>query len=110
MRKYLTLGNYTSEGLKGARKDSFTAREKAIRDLADKVGGTIHEYGFTFGNYDFIVLGSFPDDQAAAAVALVAGSTGTVEVVTIPLMSASELDAASELGNSVSFKAAGQAS
>jgi uncharacterized protein with GYD domain len=110
MRKYLTLGNYTSEGLKGARKDSFATREEAIRDLADKVGGTIHEYGFTFGDYDFVVLGSFPDDQAAAAVALVAGSTGTVEVVTIPLMSAAELDAASELGNSVSFKAAGQAS
>ena len=107
MRKYLTLGTYTPEGLTGARSDTFAVREEAINHLVEKVGGTVHEYGFSFGEYDFVVLASFPDDQAAAAVALVAGSTGTVSVTTIPLMSAAELDQASALGESTAFKAAG---
>jgi uncharacterized protein with GYD domain len=109
MRKYLMLGKYTAEGLQAARSDTFKKREEAIKEFSAALGARIIEYGFTFGEYDFIVLAEFPDEKAAVAASLVAGSSSTVAIMTLPIMSPAELDDASAHGDQAHFKAAGQA-
>ena len=107
MRKYLMLGKYTAEGLQAARSDTFKKREEAIKEFSAALGARIIEYGFTFGEYDFIVLAEFPDEKAAAHT--VAESSATVALITLPIMSPAELDDASAHGDQAHFKAAGQA-
>lgn len=107
MRKYMYLGTYTGEGIKGVAAEGGTAREEATRALFENLGGRITEYSFMFGAYDFVIIADMPDHSAALVPPMMAGSTGTVRVMTVELLPPAVLDDASRTAKGLAFRAAG---
>jgi uncharacterized protein with GYD domain len=106
MPKYLSMGSYTPEGLKGLLKDGGTGRRKAVETAIKALGGQLEAYYFAFGDSDVVVISDVPDNVTAAALAIGIGSTGTVGLKTIVLITPEEVDAATK--KTLSFRAAGQ--
>lgn len=106
MPKYLSLGSYTADGIKGVLKDGGTGRRKAVQSAIEAMGGKMEAYYFAFGENDVVVISEVPDNVTAAALAIGIGSTGTVSLKTIVLLTPEELDQATK--KTVSFRAAGQ--
>ena len=44
-------------------------REEAVSKLFKSVGGRLIGWYLTFGHHDWLVIGEFPDEKAAASVA-----------------------------------------
>jgi uncharacterized protein with GYD domain len=107
MVRYLYLGKYSTEGLKGLAAEGGTKRREATGQLVESLGGRMTEYAFAVGEYDFIVIAEMPDDTAALVPSIMAGSTGTVRVLTVPLRSPAEIDAVSARIAEATFRAAG---
>jgi uncharacterized protein with GYD domain len=106
MPKYLTLGSYTADGIKGVLKDGGTGRRKAVQSAIEAMGGKMEAYYFAFGENDVVVISEVPDNVTAAALAIGIGSTGTVSLKTIVLLTPEELDEATK--KTVSFRPAGR--
>jgi uncharacterized protein with GYD domain len=106
MPKYLSMGSYTSEGLKGLLKEGGTGRKKAVEAAIKALGGHLEAYYFAFGDSDVVVISDVPDNVTAAALAIGIGATGTVGVKTTVLLTPEEVDAATK--KTMSFRAAGQ--
>lgn len=106
MPKYLSMGSYTSEGLKGLLKDGGSGRRKAVEDAVKAIGGRVEAYYFAFGDADVVVITDVPDNVTAAALAIGIGSTGTVGLKTTVLLTPEEVDAATK--KTLSFRPAGQ--
>jgi uncharacterized protein with GYD domain len=106
MAKYLSMGSYTNEGLKGLLKEGGTGRRKAVETAIKAMGGHVEAYYFAFGEYDVVVISDVPDNVTAAALAIGIGSTGTVSLKTTVLLTPEEVDQATK--KTLSFRAAGQ--
>ena len=106
MPKYLSLGSYTAEGIKGVLKEGGTGRRKAVQSAIEAMGGKMEAYYFAFGENDVVVISDVPDNVTAAALAIGIASTGTVSLKTIVLLTPEELDQATK--KTVAFRAAGQ--
>ena len=66
-------------------------REDAARKVIEGLGGTLHQFFFTFGQYDGLAIAEYPDDENAAAVAMAVSAAGTVSgIETTKLMSATD--------------------
>lgn len=66
-------------------------RTEAVRRPIEKLGGTIKEIFYAFGEYDGILLTEMPDNVSAAAIALAFAGGGSVrECRTTALMTAAE--------------------
>jgi uncharacterized protein with GYD domain len=70
-------------------------REEALASACASLGGKMHHFFFSFGDYDAVVIAELPDNQAAAALALSADAGGgTRKVRTTVLLTPDEaLDA-----------------
>lgn len=108
MAKFMYLGKYTADGLRGLAAEGGTKREAAIEKLVGSIGGTVLEYFFAVGEYDFVVIIDVPDNAAGLIAPILTGSTGTVRVVTVPLMSPKDMDEVCARIPSTSFRPAGQ--
>ncbi|HKW59058.1 MAG TPA: GYD domain-containing protein [Candidatus Dormibacteraeota bacterium] len=106
MAKFLTLGSYTNEGLKGLLKEGGSGRRKAVEDAVAGMGGRVEAYYFAFGDFDVAVISDVPDNVTAAALAIGIAATGTVNVKTIVLLTPEEVDQATK--KTLSFRAAGR--
>jgi uncharacterized protein with GYD domain len=106
MAKFLTLGSYTNDGLKGVLKEGGTGRRKAVEDAVKAMGGHVESYYFAFGDFDVAVITDVPDNVTAAALAIGIASTGTVNLKTVVLLTPEEVDQATK--KTLSFRAAGQ--
>ncbi len=106
MPKYLSMGSYTPEGLKGLLKEGGTGRRKAVETAIKALGGHLEAYYFAFGDSDVVVISDVPDNVTAAALAIGISATGTVGVKTTVLLTPEEVDAATR--KTLSFRAAGQ--
>jgi len=51
-------------------------REEAVRKSCAALGGKLHAFFFSFGEYDTVVLVELPDNAAAAALSLSAEASG----------------------------------
>jgi uncharacterized protein with GYD domain len=62
---YISRGRFTSDAIKGmlAKPEN---REEAVAKLFKSVGGKLIGWYLTFGHHDFLVIGEFPDEKAAA--------------------------------------------
>src|SRR3954454_19783748 len=105
MPKYLLEVNYTLDGLKGVVAKGGSARKAAAAAAAKSVGGKVDAFYFAFGGTDVFVLADFPDNTAAAALALAVSQSGGAAVKTTVLLTADEIDAAT--GKGVKYKAPG---
>lgn len=91
MPRYAFIGGYKPETW--ARFIANPAdRLTAVQKAAEQVGGKLEALYFTFGEDDFLLIGEAPDDQAAAAIALGAASSGALRSLrTIKLISAGDM-------------------
>ena len=81
MPTYISLINYTEQGLRNIKKSS--SRVDAARKAAADLGGNLETLYLTLGAYDLIAVSDFPDDATAATFALRVGALGNVRIVTV---------------------------
>ncbi len=105
MPKYLIKASYTNEGLKGVMKEGGSSRRAEIQQLTESLGGTLEAFYFAFGDADVYTIADLPDNQTAAAVALTATASGAVRLSTTVLLTAEEVDEATQ--QSVSYRPPG---
>ena len=87
---YISRGRFTSEAVKGmlAKPEN---REEAVAKLFKSVGGKLIGWYLTFGRYDWLVIGEFADEKAAASAVLAASAGGSLsDVETTVAMTAKE--------------------
>ena len=81
MARYVHLFQFTQEGIKNV-KDAPGRAEKGIKAIEDMGGKVIGLYA-TMGEYDYVGITEWPDDESAAAFLLAWGSTGVVRSTTM---------------------------
>jgi uncharacterized protein with GYD domain len=109
MPTFVYLGKYTAKGIAGAMNDTFAARNAEMEKVFAALGGRLLTYGFCMGQYDFIIVAEVPNRKAALIPPIIAGAAGTVSVVSIELMTPSEMDEMTALAQAVGFRVAGEA-
>jgi uncharacterized protein with GYD domain len=98
---YITRGRFTTNAIKGMLSKPED-REEAVAKLFKHAGGKLIGWYLTFGYHDWMVIGEFPDEKAAASAILAAAAGGSLsDIETTVAMTAKE--AAS------TFKSAGKA-
>ena len=98
---YISRGRFTSDAVKGmlAKPEN---REEAVAKLFKSVGGRLVGWYLTFGHYNWLVIGEFPDEKAAACAILAAAAGGSLsDIETTIAMSAKDAHA--------NFESAGKA-
>jgi uncharacterized protein with GYD domain len=88
MPHFVTLLRYTQQGI-GKIKES-PARLDAARKAAEKVGGKIHGWYLTMGQYDAVLISEFPNDEAAAKFMLSVGAMGNISTETLKAFNEAE--------------------
>jgi uncharacterized protein with GYD domain len=90
MPLYMYQGAYTAESVATQIKNPQD-RIEAVRPAFDAMGAKILAAGFSFGEYDVMVVMEAPDDTTAAAVALAVAGGGAVRAArTTRLLSGAE--------------------
>ena len=77
MSLYVTRGNYSAATL-NAMMAKPEDRAEAIGKLLTAVGGKLHSFYFTFGEYDFLLIAEAPTEKDVMAALITAGSSGAV--------------------------------
>ena len=90
MGYYLMQISYTTEGWAALVKNPQNRFEK-VRPSIEKVGGKLVQAFFAFGEYDIVAIGEFPNNSAAASMAIAFAAGGSVRSVkTTPLLTVEE--------------------
>lgn len=78
-------------------EDRFIKTTKLLKTI----GGRLHYYFFSFGDFDIVLIYELPDNVSAASLSMVLSAAGTVtEVETTPLLTMEEaIDAMHTAGN-----------
>lgn len=84
--RVVVLGCYAPHAVKGVIAGSD--REAAVKQLLDKVGGTLVSVMFTRGEFDVLVLADVPDEATAIGLTMAVQASGAVTRVSV----LSELD------------------
>ncbi len=95
MPYYMIQGAYNPEGMSALVK-SPQNRTAAVKPAIEKLGGTLKEAYFSFGDeYDFVIIAEMPDNVSAVAISMAFGAGGALKTTkTTPLLTATEtLDA-----------------
>lgn len=101
MAIYISRGRFTRDAIEGMMAKAEN-REKAVSDLFESVGGRLIGWYLTFGPHDWLVIGEFPDNKAAASAILAAAGGGSLsDIETTVAMTAEDARA--------TFEAAGKA-
>src|SRR5246127_2838275 len=89
MPNYILLSSLTPEGSQTLQKDPdrLDAVNKEISDFGCKV---VTQYA-VLGGYDFVTVVEAPDNETVAHMSVDLSSRGTVNVMTLPAISISEL-------------------
>ncbi|MDB6018037.1 MAG: hypothetical protein JWR19_2526 [Pedosphaera sp.] len=86
MAHYLIEAAYTAEAWKSLLKKPVD-RDKAVRPVIKKLGGSLVNSWFAFGDHDIVLLAEFPDNVSAASFALAAMAGGALRSIkTTPLL------------------------
>ncbi len=81
MPTYVTLVNWTDEGIRNVR--GTLERTERVEQLAQKHGARLQQTYWTVGRYDIVAIAEAPDDESATAFLLELGSIGTVRTTTL---------------------------
>lgn len=81
MPMYISLMNYTDQGLRTIKKSTNSV--DSAREMAEELGGNIDQIYLTMGNYDVVAIADFPDDATAATFVLRMGALGNVKATTL---------------------------
>ncbi|HEY7664724.1 MAG TPA: GYD domain-containing protein [Xanthobacteraceae bacterium] len=101
MAVYISRGRFTSDAIKGML-DKPEDREETVAKLFKSVGGKLIGWYLTFGRHDWMAIGEFPNEQAAASAILAAAAGGSLsDIETTVAMTAKDTVA--------TFRSAGKA-
>jgi uncharacterized protein with GYD domain len=81
MGLYISLFKLTEEGIKNI-KNSPNRIEEGIK-VAEAMGGKVIGFYPTMGEYDYVGIAEWPNDEAASAFLLALGSKGNVRTTTL---------------------------
>jgi uncharacterized protein with GYD domain len=81
MATYITLGNYTAQGIKDIKESP--ARLDAARAQLKALDVHIKDFYLTMGQYDLVAIVEAPDHTAAAKALLALGAQGNVSTTTL---------------------------
>lgn len=81
MPTYVTLYNWTEQGITNIG-DSPERLDEA-RGLMETLGGELHGFYMTMGEYDLVTVSEFPDDDAVAKFMLRLGGAGNARTTTM---------------------------
>jgi uncharacterized protein with GYD domain len=107
---YISRGRFTSEAIKGmlAKPEN---REDAVAKLFKGTGGRLIGWYLTFGRHDWLAIGEFPDEKAAASAVLAAAAGGSLsDIETTLAMTAKDAVATFESAGKAAkdFRSAGR--
>ncbi len=91
MPTYIALYKLTDQGIKSI-KESPGRIEAGIKG-AEKLGGKVIGFYGVMGEYDYVAIGEFPNDEAATIFALTIGSLGNVRTTTLKAYTKEEFTA-----------------
>jgi len=94
MAKYLFEVKYTLQGLQGLLAEGGSNRLVAATAAADGLGGEVESLYFAFGGPDIYAIIDMPDAETMAAYAMRITAAGGVTATTVPLLTATQVDAA----------------
>ena len=89
MPMFITLGNFTDQGIRNY-KDS-PKRAQAFKESVEGMGGRVHSVHWTLGQYDLVAIVEAPDDQTAAAIAVKTASLGNIRTMTMPAFGSEDI-------------------
>jgi uncharacterized protein with GYD domain len=107
MPRFLIEASYTAEGAKGIAKDGGSKRKAFVGELVKKSGGKMETFDFAFGSADVYIIVEMPDIASAMGLSLAVNASGAVNLKTIPLISAEDMDTAAK--QQVAYRPPGQA-
>ena len=81
MPTYVTLLNYTDQGIRNAKASPERQQQAEVR--LQQLGGRFIGHYLTMGDYDFVLVWEAPDDETAARYMLTLGSSGNVRTKTL---------------------------
>jgi uncharacterized protein with GYD domain len=107
---YISRGRFTSDAVKGmlAKPEN---REEAVSKLYQSLGGRLVGWYLTFGHHDWIAIGEFPNEKAAASAILAAAAGGSLSnIETTVAMTAKDAAATFESAGKAAkgFRSAGR--
>ncbi len=105
MPKFLIEASLTTDGIRGLQSEGGSARKEAVARAMESVGGRLESFHFGFGDHDVFVIGDFPDNESAVAMALAVNSSGAVTTRTVVLLTPEQVDEA--VKRSVEYRAPG---
>ncbi|MGE4358123.1 MAG: GYD domain-containing protein [Candidatus Omnitrophota bacterium] len=88
MAKFLMLGKYTLEGIKGISKE----RTNKGVELIEKAGGKVEKMYVLLGEYDLVFLVDFPDNASAIKTSVELTKLTGIGFTTCPAISVEEFD------------------
>jgi uncharacterized protein with GYD domain len=91
MPTYITLYNWTEQGIKNVRE--APARIKAACKSVEASGGKVLGVYLTMGTYDLVAISEGPDDVTVAASLLNQGMMGNVRSTTLRAFTVDEFAA-----------------
>lgn len=106
MPRYLWKVQYTAEGVRGLLDEGGSARRAVIVKMVESVGGTIESCNFASGTHQLYVIGSVPDEIAAATLALRTAASGYARSEAIELLTPEQVDEA--VRREAQYRAPGQ--
>lgn len=81
MAIFIILGRYTQEGI---TKIKETPQQfEAAKKVAESIGGSIKEFYYTMGRYDFVSIIEAPSYEAMMKGLLTVGGTGVIRTETL---------------------------
>jgi uncharacterized protein with GYD domain len=89
MTTYVTLINWTDQGIRDFRDTTHRAEEFA--KLVEASGGQVRELLWTVGEYDIVSVIDFPDEEAGVAALLQVSAAGNVRTRTMRAFSSGEM-------------------
>lgn len=89
MATYISLINFTDQGIRGFKET--TERAKAAGQLASRLGGELTDIYWTVGPYDIVTVCAFPDDESATAYMLQLSSLGNIRTTTLRAFGAEQM-------------------
>ena len=110
MAIYISRGCYTADAVRGMMAKPED-REPQIASAFEKLGGKLLSYYVTLGEFDWMLIAEFPNEQVASSGILIAMAGGSVSNVqtTVAMTSKQAMEAfRGAAAVAASFKSAGR--
>ena len=102
---YLVQASYTAPAV-GAMIKNPQDRAAVVAPMMEKMGGKLHGFWFTFGEYDIVAIVETPDAVSAAAISMAIGSSGAMSAYrTTPLLTSADATEAMKKASGVGYQA-----